>query len=98
MFNSLYPMVMNSMGMKASSTMSGESRCTLTAMNPSVAARLYAGAVDATPMMTLDSRPSAPDLSPFSTGASPGVISSATLVTTPPRRASDSPARSSVPA
>ena len=36
--------------------------------HPRVAARLYAGAVDATPTTTLDSRPSTPPLSPLPTG------------------------------
>jgi len=35
---------------------------------PSVAAKLYAGAVEATPMTTLDSNPSTPGLSPLSSG------------------------------
>ena len=33
---------------------------------PSVAARLYAGAVEATPMTTLDMKPSAPAFRPLS--------------------------------
>ena len=37
----------------------------LATISPSVAARLYAGAVDAIPTTTLDSRPSAPPLSPL---------------------------------
>ena len=38
---------------------------------PSVAARLYAGAVDARPITALDSNPSAPDLRPLSAAAGP---------------------------
>jgi hypothetical protein len=39
-------------------------------MAPSVAAMLYAGAVDATPMTTLEMSPRAPDLRPFSAWSS----------------------------
>src|SRR5476651_1102560 len=37
----------------------------LMTMNPRAAARLYAGAVDATPTTTLESRPSAPGFNPL---------------------------------
>jgi hypothetical protein len=49
----------------AGSTMIGDWTPTKATMKPSVAARLYAGAVDATPMTTLETSPSAPDLSPL---------------------------------
>ncbi len=39
--------------------------------NPSVAARLYPGAVDATPITRLDTQPSAPVFRPFSTRPRP---------------------------
>src|SRR5215472_17828355 len=56
------------------------------AINPSVAARLYAGAVEATPMTTVEISPSAPDLSPLSTTTSAGSIASLTVAIylTPP--------------
>src|SRR5882757_4349125 len=40
-----------------------------TTIRPRLAARLYAGAVEAIPMTTLDTSPIAPPLSPFSPGA-----------------------------
>src|SRR6478752_3099592 len=39
--------------------------------NPRLAARLYAGAVDAVPTTTLDTRPSAPPLSPLPVSGNP---------------------------
>ena len=39
--------------------------------NPSVAARLYPGAVDATPITRLDTQPSAPVFRPFSPAPAP---------------------------
>src|SRR6266516_7021125 len=47
-------------------------------MKPSVAARLYAGAVDATPMTRLDSSPSAPDFRPFPPACAPSGVWAAT--------------------
>src|SRR5579872_3376460 len=57
LFISLYPIEVSSIGTNAT--------------KPSVAARLYAGAVEATPMTTLDTRPRAPAFKPFSAGCSP---------------------------
>ena len=57
---------------------------TFTAIRPSVAARLYAGAVDATPMTMLEMSPSAPDLRPFSATSSGGAsAATATIVALP---------------
>ena len=58
---------MNSIGMKARIVMMG-APSPLMAMTtkPSVAARLYAGAVEATPTTTEEMSPRAPPLSPFS--------------------------------
>src|ERR1700686_4963569 len=47
-FSSLYAKAMKSMGMKAITVTIGACRPIATTTNPSVAARLYAGAVDAT--------------------------------------------------
>ncbi len=49
---------------------------------PRVAARLYAGAVEATPMTTLDMKPSAPVFSPFWSGgvSSPSIATDATAL------------------
>src|ERR1700733_2142352 len=74
LFSSLYPIDVSSIGMKASSATTGAPRPTTATMNPSVAARLYAGAVEATPMTTLDTRPSAPVLRPFSAVCSTIVV------------------------
>ena len=54
------------MGMKARIVTIGACSPIATTTKPSVAARLYAGAVEATPMTTLEIRPSAPVLRPFS--------------------------------
>src|SRR5947207_15951550 len=59
---------MNSIGMKASRTMIGPLVPTACPMYPMVAARLYPGAVEATPMTMLDIRPIAPSLRPLSRG------------------------------
>ena len=62
---------MQSIGMKATRSTAGAASptpCTAT-MNPSVAARLYPGAVEATPMTTFESELTAPDLRPFSPAA-----------------------------
>src|SRR5215208_3859045 len=61
----LYAYEMNSIGRNASNMMIGDLSPTVWATPPRVAARLYPGAVDATPMTTLESRPIAPSLSPF---------------------------------
>ena len=61
----------------------GEPSPTTATMNPSVAARLYAGAVEATPMTVAETSPRAPVLSPFSTCCSiaPGGAPSAVAIT-----------------
>src|SRR5664279_3153289 len=55
----------NRIGTKASTTMDGDCNPTRATIRPSVAARLYAGAVDATPMTTLERSPIAPVFSPL---------------------------------
>jgi hypothetical protein len=57
---------MNSMGRKARNMMAGACRPTAATTRPREAARLYPGAVEATPMTMPESIPSAPDLRPFS--------------------------------
>src|SRR3954468_6212711 len=57
---------MNSMGMNASSMITGDCRPTTAATSPRTAARLYPGAVEATPMTVLDSSPSVPARNPLS--------------------------------
>ena len=57
---------MKSIGRNARIITAGDCRPTASATAPIVAARLYAGAVEATPMTTLDIRPSAPPFSPLS--------------------------------
>ena len=51
--------------MNATSTMAGENRPTTAAVRPIVAARLYAGAVDATPITVAETTPIAPDRKPL---------------------------------
>ena len=65
LFISWYPIEMKYIGMKARIVTIGACRPIATTTKPSVAARLYAGAVEATPMTMLEIRPSAPALSPF---------------------------------
>src|SRR4051794_9934983 len=66
---------MRSIGTKAASMMAGA--CTPTpataTTRPSDAARLYPGAVEATPMTTLDTKPIAPVFRPFSPASDPVV-------------------------
>ena len=57
---------MKSIGRNARIITAGDCRPTASATAPIVAARLYAGAVEATPITTLDIRPSAPPFSPLS--------------------------------
>ena len=57
---------MNSMGRKARTMMAGACRPTAATTRPSEAARLYPGAVEATPMTMPDIIPRAPDRRPFS--------------------------------
>ena len=64
---------MRYIGTKASSMIAGVFSLAITTMNPRLAARLYAGAVDAIPITTLDTRPSAPPFSPLVPGAVPAV-------------------------
>src|SRR6476661_8259244 len=63
---------MKSIGKNARIITAGDCRPTARATAPMVAARLYAGAVEATPITTLDIRPSAPPLSPLSPPGSSG--------------------------
>src|SRR5262245_21929936 len=62
-----YAYEMNSMGTNASSKMIGALVPTSCATKPSVAERLYAVAVEATPITIVDTRPSAPTLRPLRT-------------------------------
>src|ERR1700722_8979424 len=64
----------------------GEPSPTTATMSPSVAARLYAGAVEATPMTVAETSPRAPVLSPLSTcsSAMPGGAPSAVAMTHQP--------------
>src|SRR5579862_8884921 len=64
LFISLYPMEVRKIGMNARTATIGAPRPTTATINPSVAARLYAGAVEATPMTVAETRPRAPVLSP----------------------------------
>ena len=57
---------MKSIGRNARIITAGDCRPTASTTAPIVAARLYAGAVEATPITTLDIRPSAPPFSPLS--------------------------------
>src|SRR6476646_10003240 len=57
---------MKSIGRNARIITAGDCRPTASTTALMVAARLYAGAVEATPMTTLDIRPSAPPFSPLS--------------------------------
>src|SRR5215472_16186702 len=76
-------MEVRKIGMNASTATMGEPSPTTATMKPSVAARLYAGAVDATPMTVVATSPSAPDLRPLSTccSAAPGGAPSAVAIT-----------------
>ncbi len=69
--------------MNAITATMGEPSPTTATMNPSVAARLYAGAVEATPMTVAATSPSAPPLRPFSTccSATPGGAPLAVAIT-----------------
>ena len=57
---------MNSIGTKASQRIAGDWKPTSIATKPRTAARLYPGAVEATPMTTLERKPRAPVFSPLS--------------------------------
>ena len=59
-------MEQSSIGMNASSATAGALRPTAATTKNKVAARLYAGAVEATPITTLETRPSAPPFRPLS--------------------------------
>src|SRR5580693_8984686 len=63
-------MEVRKIGTNAITATIGEPSPTTATMNPSVAARLYAGAVEATPMTVAETSPRAPVLSPFSTCSS----------------------------
>src|SRR2546423_6359298 len=77
---------MNNIGMNATMMTKGVLNPTKKTTKPSVAARLYAGAVEATPITMLASRLSAPFLRPFSAGTSAyGRATSAAVMATPPR-------------
>src|SRR5690242_19177280 len=82
---------MKYIGTKASSMIDGAFTPTAMTTKPSVAARLYAGAVDAVPMTIDDSSPTVPGLSPLSravpSGRRPGA--SATADRPPPRAGFD---------
>src|ERR1700722_14567725 len=67
-------MEVRKIGMNAITATMGEPSPTTATMKPSVAARLYAGAVEATPMTVAATSPRAPPLRPFTTccSAMPG--------------------------
>src|ERR1700734_3382480 len=67
-------MEVRKIGTNAMTATIGEPSPTTATMKPSVAARLYAGAVDATPMTVAATSPRAPPLRPLSTccSAAPG--------------------------
>src|SRR5215218_2918560 len=70
---------MSSMGTNASHRTAGDCSPTAAATKPKVAARLYPGAVEATPITTLERKPSAPPLSPLppisvSRSSAPGAL------------------------
>src|SRR5438128_2144437 len=71
------------MGTKASIVMTGEWSPTAATMRPSVAAMLYAGAVEESPMTTEENSPSAPALSPFSPGPGPSASGAADSAVSP---------------
>src|ERR1700730_14231527 len=64
-------MDVSSIGTRARIATSGALKATAATTPASVAARLYAGAVEATPMTMLEISPSAPDLRPFWATCSP---------------------------
>ncbi len=68
---------MQSIGMNATHMIAGAGEPDGAATRPSDTARLYAGAVEATPMTMLETRPRAPVLRPFAPGApdAPTVVS-----------------------
>src|SRR5579871_2870637 len=72
---------MKNIGMNATHMIAGDANPTDAATTPSDAARLYPGAVEATPMTTLEMNPSAPDFRPFSS-AVPGSPRAGGAVTT----------------
>src|SRR5215472_15034970 len=84
LFISEYPIEVSSIGMNARIATIGDWSPTARTTNTSVAAMLYAGATDAVAITVLEIRPSAPDLSPFSTGCSVGRTFPAVAMTTPP--------------
>src|SRR6266536_5753331 len=80
LLSALWAYETNSIGMKANSMMIGARVPTSWLISPSVAARLYPGAVEATPMTTLESRPIAPSLRPLCAGDRPRVAGGAEVV------------------
>ncbi len=72
LFSSLYPIDVSSIGTNARTVTAGDCSPTVVTTNTSVAAMLYGGATDAVAITVVEIRPSAPALSPFSTGCSLG--------------------------
>ena len=77
-------MEVRKIGTNAITATIGEPSPTTATMNPSVAARLYAGAVDATPMTMEETSPRAPGLSPFSVCSSVNPGDTSAAATGPP--------------
>ena len=73
---------MNSIGTNAITITIGVWKTTIATTAPMVAASEYAGAVDETPMTTLDSSPSAPVLRPLPPG--PSAVAGGSAVTVMP--------------
>src|ERR1700722_311618 len=83
-------MEVRKIGTNAITATIGEPSPTTATINPSVAARLYAGAVDATPMTMEETSPRAPGLSPFSVCSSVNPGDTSAAATGPPLTAAGS--------
>src|SRR5512141_238772 len=70
---------MHSIGMNATHMIAGAWTPTASATSPSETARLYAGAVDATPITMFDRYPNAPVLRPLVPGAPSGAAVAAVI-------------------
>src|ERR1035438_3812200 len=70
--------------MNATTATSGAFRPTAMTTKVRVAARLYAGAVEATPITTLETRPSAPPFRPLSSYCSMGCADAVVAMPHPP--------------
>src|SRR5208282_2791474 len=78
------PIEQSSIGMNATTATRGALRPTAMTTKVRVAARLYAGAVEATPITTLETRPSAPLFRPLSSYCSVGCADAVVAMSHPP--------------